>query len=94
MLTNYLNQTCVLRRKTGISDRGQPVYADPVTVPCRKQQKTQNILKEDGQSIKSQTVYYLAAEVNTGDSIDGRPILIVETMPDLCGVNVGYKAAV
>lgn len=78
----------------GTDARGQPVFSAAVSVTCRKQEKTQNIMDKTGQTVKIQTVYYLSNPVSVGDEIDGKTVLLVTTMTNLFGETDGYKAAV
>lgn len=45
MLEDYLNQTCTVRYADGTNARGQPIYSEPHSVPCRLVQKYQLVNK-------------------------------------------------
>lgn len=92
MLSDYLNQTAEYRPHTGTDDRGQPTYGGPVSVPCRKQAKLQNVLTATGQLAAAQHVYYLDREVNEGDMLDGLTVMAVLIWSGLDGETIGYKA--
>lgn len=92
MLSNYLNQTCFLRRRTGTDVRGQPLYAEAVTVPCRLEEKFQLIRKANGEVVQVNHICYLAAEVGVDDDINGCTVEAVDKWTDYGGDTVGYKA--
>lgn len=94
MLNSYLNQTAVYHCKTGTDDRGQPIYGEPINIPCRHQPKIQNILTKDGQTVQTQHVYYLDAGVHEGDILNGKIVMAVSVWHGLNGEVMGYKAVV
>lgn len=92
MLSAHLNQTAEYRPRTGTDDRGQPAYGEPVALPCRRQQKAQNVLSSTGQTIATRHVYYLNRVVSEGDLLDGLVVMGVTLMNGLGGAVVGCKA--
>ncbi len=92
MLKDYLNQNVVLCHRTGTNQRGQPVFSESVTVPCRIQKKHTLIQKSDCEIISAEYVCYLTDEVKTGDKINGFTILSVSNMVDLNGEIIGFRA--
>ena len=94
MLNNYLNQTAEYRKKTGTGDRGQPIYADAVTIACRCQLKLQNVVTATGQMVQTQHIYYTTQAVNEGDMLNGKIVMAVSTWYGLNGEAMGYKAVV
>ncbi|GHU90282.1 hypothetical protein FACS1894202_09820 [Clostridia bacterium] len=91
MLKNYLNQTAELKRAEAISDRGDVIYGNAVTVPCRRQSGVKNILTANEQVIKSSTVYYLDQPAAVDDELNGKRVLAVEEWTAPEGVTVGWK---
>lgn len=94
MLGVYLNQTAQHQAKTGADGRGQPIYADALSISCRKQAKIQNVVTATGQSVQTQHTYYTLQEVAEGDMLDGRVVMAVSVWAGLNGEVMGYKAVV
>ena len=94
MLSSYLNQSAEYQQKTGTDDRGQPIYAAPVSINCRKQEKIQNILTATGQAVQTQHSYYLTTPVKEDDQLEGRRVMAVSVWRGLGGEVLGYKAVV
>ena len=92
MLNSYLNQTAVYRSKTGTSDRGQPIYGEPMNIPCRKQDKAQNVLMSTAQTVRTQHIYYCKNTVNEGDMLDDKIVTAVSVWRGLGGEILGFKA--
>jgi len=92
VLSNYLNQTAELLYKIDTNQRGQPVFSESVTVPCRIQKKHTLIQKSDCEIISAEYVCYLIDEVSAGDKINGFTVLSVSNMVDLNGEIIGFKA--
>lgn len=92
MLSAYLNQTTVYRRKTGTDARGQPLYSAAETVACRRRSDTRLVLAADGQAVKCETVYYLAVTAREGDELDGRVVTAVSEWVNIDGEPWGCKA--
>ena len=99
MLSTYLNQTAAyraaLRDEEGMvmDDYGQAQHGEAVSRPCRKQAKAREILKPDGQVVKTSMVYYLETEIFEGDLLDGLRIEQVSEWVTLGGTPMGWKAA-
>jgi len=94
MLGDYLNQTVVYHGKTGTDDRGQPIYAEPITLPCRHQPKIQNVVTKDGKIVQTQHIYYTTQAVNENDMLNGKVVMAVSVWHGLNGEIIGYKAVV
>ncbi|MDE5946336.1 MAG: hypothetical protein K2G63_03370 [Oscillospiraceae bacterium] len=92
MLEDYLNQSAELQHKTGTNQRGNPVFDDILTIQCRLQKKYTLIQKLDGETISAGHICYLVDEVKTGDKINGLTVLAVNSMVNLNGEIIGYKA--
>jgi len=95
MLSLYLNQAAELKRTTGEKDEfGALGYEDPITVRCRHEKRSRDVVASDGRTLRIESVYYLAADdaVKTGDMLDGAEVLFVEGWIALSGLAVGYKA--
>lgn len=94
MLSTYLNQTAEYKPCTGTDGRGESIFGTPVTISCRKQAKTQNVLTATGQVLQSQHVYLLKQAVAVGDMLDGSVVMAVNDWHGLFGEVIGYKAVV
>jgi|GEM_PF-1311988 len=92
MFDTYLNQTAFYAPLVGSDNRGQPVYGDEVSVSCRRQAQTQEIIMPDKRTVRAEYVYYLSQVVKEGDSLDGRRVQLVSEMRGLGGTVLGYKA--
>jgi len=92
VLNDYLNQTAELLHKTGTNQRGQPVFSESVTIPCRIQKKHTLIRKSDSEIISAEHICYLADKVETGDKINGLTVISVNDMVNFDGEIIGYKA--
>lgn len=92
MLEDYLNQTCTLRRTNNTNVRGQPAYSEPLSVPCRLQEKYQLVQKENGETVPASHVCYLIDEISVGDTINGCVVHAVDSWVDLIGEIIGFKA--
>lgn len=77
-----------------INNRGEPEYGPPVTISCRRQIQTQEIISPDKQIIKAEYVYYVKDAVVPGDKLDGHLVQMVEEWTMLGGQTMGYKAVV
>jgi len=94
MLNDYLTQTVIHTPVTGLTDRGEPIEGVSRSLPCRKQMKTQKILKADGSVVKCDFMYYLSDRVSQGDLLDGRIITELTEWLYLDGGTMGFKAVV
>lgn len=92
MLRDYLNQTCTLCRAKGTDVRGQSVYGEPLSVPCRLQKKYKLVRKTDGETVPAEHVCYLVNKVSVGDTINGCIVHTVDSWVGLDGDIIGYKA--
>lgn len=92
MLEDYLNQTCTLRRADGSDARGQPIYGEPLSVPCRLQKKYKLVQKTDGETVPAEHVCYLVDKVSVRDTINGCIVHAVDSWVGLDGDIIGYKA--
>ncbi|MPW25950.1 hypothetical protein GC105_09120 [Alkalibaculum sp. M08DMB] len=92
MLDGYLNQTVDFSARTGTDDRGQPIYSEVLSIPCRYQSKIQNIVTSTGQMLQAQHVYYTKDAIQEGDKLNGLVVMAVADWVDLFGEKIGYKA--
>lgn len=92
MLSNYLNQTCELQRKTDTDQRGQPIYATSITIPCRLEEKYQLITKPNGETVPAHHICYSSETIAVDDKINGLIVHSADKWTDLYGETIGYKA--
>lgn len=103
-MTKFLKQTATLQ-KVERDAKGVPkldIYGEPVyskskeTVKCRRERSTKDVLTTGGSAVVSTTVYYIDNEttLNTGDLIDGKPILTVSDYVNLQGIVEGYEVTI
>lgn len=71
MIGDYLHQTVGIRRRTGSDADGQAVYAGPVSVPARVQQRKRMIRDDRGEMVVSDAQVFLrpGVQVDEGDRI-------------------------
>ena len=101
MLGTYLNQTATLtraqRRENGdvlTDQRAATLYEAPVTVACRIEPKTQEVLTADKRVVKTSSVFYLVEAVQEGDRLNGKLVEAVAAWTDFSGDTVGFEAVV
>ena len=102
-MTKYLKQTasieCVMLNDDGtkkLDVYGQPMYATPVTVKCRKEPYTERSHTGYGQYKNFTTTYYFdeTVKVENGDKIDGQDVQRIEDYVDGSGTLVGKRVDV
>ncbi|MEW6661963.1 MAG: hypothetical protein ACOY9Y_09740 [Bacillota bacterium] len=91
-------QQCHIKRNLGADCWSKPVYADPVSSPCRWQAKQQLIRTKNGKEVMSQAEVWLPP----GTGIDADDVLVyggadhivlsVGELVDLAG-NAAFKKA-
>ena len=99
MLSRYLNQMAQLSRavRDGRGDlmtdeRGRVQYSPPVSVRCRAESRTRELMTAQEQVVRVQRIYYMLDSVLVGDMIDDRRVEDVIPMVNLGGAITGYKA--
>ena len=100
-MTKFLKQTCVfeaaLRDSFGkpILDKfGEPSYAAPIKLKCRRERNTKDVLTTTGSIKRSDTVLYTdeSHEIQTDDKLDGRVVLVVAEYTNEAGKVEGYES--
>jgi len=71
-IKRLLKQTGELRSKSGVDGYGKTEFAAPVSVACRFEQKSKNIIEPDGQQITLHGIVFVLpdVEVKGGDRFD------------------------
>ena len=86
-LTKFLQQTCILemavRNNDGVpvlNKFGEKAYASPVTIKCRRERTTKDVLTANGSALRSDSIYYTDEThiIRPDDKLDGRVVLSVE----------------
>lgn len=102
-MTKYLKQTAqlssMLLDTAGnplLDMYGDPSYAAPILVRCRRERRLRDVLSQTGSTVRSETTYYFdeSQQLTVGDLIDGKPVLDFEEYVDGNGVLVGYEVVV
>ena len=102
-MTKYLKQTasieCVLLNTDGtkkLDVYGQPMYATPVTVNCRKETYNARSSTGYGQFVNCKTTYYFdeSVEITSGATVDGHEVQNIEEYVDGIGTLIGYRVDV
>ena len=85
-MTKFLKQTCifeaVVRDKSGkptMNKYGELAYEFPVTLKCRRERATKDVLTSNGAVIRSETIYYTDENqlIRTDDKLDGNVVVAV-----------------
>ncbi|MDP4092594.1 MAG: hypothetical protein Q8920_04465 [Bacillota bacterium] len=93
MIADYCNQYAVWKCKIGTNEYGEAEYAEPVSIKCRKEQKTRLILNSKGEQVLSDTRLYTVTPIKVDDLIDDRIVISVLDLPDLEGKIEGYEVS-
>lgn len=100
-MTKFLKQTCVfeaaVRNSSGkpVLDKfGEPSYAAPIQLKCRREKNTKDVLTATGSVKRSDTVFYTdeCYEIQTDDKLDGRVVLAVVEYTNENGKVEGYES--
>lgn len=87
-----LRQTVEWAVMTAPTGRDGPVLAEPTTVPCRKVAKLRDVITPDGDTVTATTSVMMTVEPTIGDTLDGREVIVVESLVDVPGNSVGWTA--
>lgn len=97
-IARALNQTLTYWEPTGVSDTfGKPIWKNPVQLPCRWEDKQQEIVSKTGEEVISKSRIFLLSQMNIngyvflGESSERDPTKVdgawevqqVGTTPDL-----------
>ncbi len=114
VVRRFTNQTMVYWEKIGSDPFGQPVYATPVEMKCRWEDKQKVVILPDGRTVLSKGYILLASDVVESSLVflgaitdwqalpnypqvptireGGRELILVNSTPDLNGLNVVFEA--
>ncbi len=91
--TDFMQDTVTIQRIVGRTDDGKPSYSSPVTYKARIDNKTRNVIGNDGQTVVARGRAWLDTvdEITVNDSVvfngAGKPVVIlnVNQVPDETG---------
>lgn len=102
-ITKFLKQKAVLQRMKR-DEEGNPMvdiygdisYEEATTVKCRKRRNFKEVLSTGGAIIRSAITYTLddSNDIDTGDLLDGKPIIDFYEYVNEHGIREGFKAVV
>lgn len=100
-LSKFLQQTCIFERAVR-NDSGDPVldkfgeasYEAPVTLKCRRERTTKDVLTANGSVLRSDSIYYTdeTQVIRPDDKLDGRVVLSVEEYTNGIGRLEGFAS--
>lgn len=80
-----------------LNEYGEPTYRpNKVTVACRREHGTKDVLTTGGAATVSTTRYFFdnSVDISIGDKVDGKPVLTVTDMINSLGKNEGWEVTV
>ncbi len=96
MIEDYLNQTAIWKKVTGLNEFGEPV-TDEIPIKIRWEGKRRLVRNNQGQEVVSEARFFCLEEVQPGDIIEygGKewPVITVSEVPDLDGRVIYREAA-
>lgn len=104
-MEDYCNQTVIWKHITGSNEYSESVYADPLTIKCRKEQKIRLVRNKTGEQVTSDTRLYIpyplrdaegwkliaGYSIEVDDLLDGRVVISILEQTDLDGKVEGYE---
>lgn len=100
-MTRFMNQTCEFQQakrtasgSVKLNRYGEVDYNEPVSIKCRLERTTKDVLTANGSAIKSASIYYTDEKViiKPDDKLGGNVVLSVEEYVDGLGRVIGYKS--
>lgn len=91
MIEYYCNQKGIWKKHIDTDAYGNNVYADPVEIPCRIENKTKLIRTKDGKETLSDTKILTKLQIKADDLFNERVVLYVDDMVDFDGEVIGYE---
>lgn len=62
-----LNQTCTYWAVTGVDGFNKPVFASPVQIKCRWEERTEKVINDEGEEYLSRARIFLKDDIVPGD---------------------------
>lgn len=100
-MTKFLKQTCTfeaaVRNASGeiaLNKYGEAEYAAPITLKCRRERTTKDVLTANGSVVKSASIYYTdeTQVIRPDDKLDGRVVLNVSEYTNELGKTEGFES--
>ena len=82
-MTKFLKQTCTFEAavrdasgKIALNKYGEAAYEAPITLKCRRERTTKDVLTANGSVVRSASIYYTdeSQVIRPDDKIDGRVV--------------------
>lgn len=89
-----LNQAASHRTQTSVNVNAESVFANAVLICCRREDKAVRVTRANGSVIFSKALYYTIAPIHVHDTLDGSPVISVESITGLDGIARGYLSYV
>jgi hypothetical protein len=90
MLTDYANQALTLQSVSSVNEYNEPTYTT-ATIRGRKEDGFKLIRNAQGQEVVSSAFVMTETAVDVNDKIDGKFVIVVNTIPDLGGAVDHYE---
>ena len=73
---------------------GEAEYEAPITLKCRRERTTKDVLTANGSVVRSASIYYTdeSQVIRPDDKIDGRVVLSVEEYTNELGKTEGFES--
>ena len=100
-MTKFLKQTCIFEAavrdasgKIALNKYGEVAYEAPITLKCRRERTTKDVLTANGSVVRSASIYYTdeSQVIRPDDKIDGRVVLGVEEYTNELGLTEGFES--
>ena len=100
-MTKFLKQKCAfeaaVRNASGeiaLNKYGEAEYEAPVTLRCRRERTTKDVLTANGSVVRSASIYYTdeSQVIRPDDKIDGRVVLSVKEYTNELGLTEGFES--
>ncbi len=100
-MTKFLKQTCTfeaaVRDASGeiaLNKYGEAQYEAPITLKCRRERTTKDVLTANGSVVRSASIYYTdeSTVIRPDDRVDGKVVLSVEEYTNELGKTEGFES--
>lgn len=91
-LLPLLHQTIQWAQRESLDNRGDPTFAPANPIPGRRVSKFKNVITRDAEVVTATNVFTLIVAPTVGDQLDGREVIVVDTLVSYDGTTAGYQA--
>ena len=100
-MTKFLKQVCTfeaaVRDANGeivLNRYGEAEYELPITLKCRRERTTKDVMTANGSVVRSASIYYTdeSQVIRPDDKLDGRVVLSVEEYTNELGITEGFES--